>query len=437
MFEEVLLEQNPFWDKKLDVNEDLVIRNKLKIISSNLNLKQILVITGIRRSGKSTLLKEILNELINIRKISSKNILYLNLESPYFEKYKNDPKYLDIIYKEFIELNNLSLKSKKYILLDEIQFFKNWQVFVKSRYESENIKFIITGSNSWLLSQEFSTLLSGRALSFEIFPFDFKEYLLYKKILFTNNKNLIKNKLKIIKKFNYYLFEGGFPEVVINKNKLVNKEILANYYKNILFLDVVPRFNIKDTDNLEKLANYLMTNVTSSYSYNKLSKYLKFSDKTIKEYITSLQKTYLLFELNRFDYSFKKQINYAKKLYVIDNGILNSISFKFSKDYGKLYENLVFVELNRRFEKIYYYVTKNNYEIDFLVFEKNKVKQLIQVCYDLTNINTYERETRSLVEASKELKCNDLLILTNNVEKQEIIKNKKIYFVPLWKWLLE
>jgi hypothetical protein len=437
MFEEVLLEQNPFWDKDLDLNKDLVVRNKLKILLSKLNLKQILVITGIRRSGKSTLLKEILNELINIRKISSKNILYLNLESPYFEKYKNDPKYLDIIYKEFIELNNISSTSKKYLLLDEIQFFKNWQVFVKSRYESDNIKFIITGSNSWLLSQEFSTLLSGRSLSFEIYPFDFKEYLLFKKINFINNKDLIKNKLRIKEEFNNYLFEGGFPEVVVNKNKVANKDILANYYKNILFLDVVPRFNIKNTGNLEKLTNYLITNVTTTYSYNKLGKYLNFSDKTIKEYISNLQKVYLVFELNRFDYSFKKQINYAKKLYVIDNGILNSISFKFSKDYGKLYENLVFVELNRRFEKVYYYITKNNYEIDFLVFEKNKVKQLIQVCYDLTNINTFERETRSLVEASKELNCNDLLILTNGLERQEIIKNKKINFVPVWKWLLE
>jgi hypothetical protein len=437
MFEEVLLEQNPFWDKDLDLNKDLVVRNKLKILLSKLNLKQILVITGIRRSGKSTLLKEILNELINIRKISSKNILYLNLESPYFEKYKNDPKYLDIIYKEFIELNNISSTSKKYLLLDEIQFFKNWQVFVKSRYESDNIKFIITGSNSWLLSQEFSTLLSGRSLSFEIYPFDFKEYLLFKKINFINNKDLIKNKLRIKEEFNNYLFEGGFPEVVVNKNKVANKDILANYYKSILFLDVVPRFNIKNTGNLEKLTNYLITNVTTTYSYNKLGKYLNFSDKTIKEYISNLQKVYLLFELNRFDYSFKKQINYAKKLYVIDNGILNSISFKFSKDYGKLYENLVFVELNRRFEKVYYYITKNNYEIDFLVFEKNKVKQLIQVCYDLTNINTFERETRSLVEASKELNCNDLLILTNGLERQEIIKNKKINFVPVWKWLLE
>lgn len=437
MFEEVLLEQNPFWDKDLDLNKDLVVRNKLKILLSKLNLKQILVITGIRRSGKSTLLKEILNELINIRKISSKNILYLNLESPYFEKYKNDPKYLDIIYKEFIELNNISSTSKKYLLLDEIQFFKNWQVFVKSRYESDNIKFIITGSNSWLLSQEFSTLLSGRSLSFEIYPFDFKEYLLFKKINFINNKDLIKNKLRIKEEFNNYLFEGGFPEVVVNKNKVANKDILANYYKSILFLDVVPRFNIKNTGNLEKLTNYLITNVTTTYSYNKLGKYLNFSDKTIKEYISNLQKVYLVFELNRFDYSFKKQINYAKKLYVIDNGILNSISFKFSKDYGKLYENLVFVELNRRFEKVYYYITKNNYEIDFLVFEKNKVKQLIQVCYDLTNINTFERETRSLVEASKELNCNDLLILTNGLERQEIIKNKKINFVPVWKWLLE
>jgi uncharacterized protein len=437
MFEEVLLEQNPFWDNKLKVKDDLVIRNKLSQLSSNLDLRQILVITGIRRSGKSTLLKELLNSLINIKKVPSKNILYLNLESPYFEKYKNESKYLDIIYKEFIELNNLSSDSKKYLLLDEIQFFKNWQIFVKSRYESDNIKFIITGSNSWLLSQEFSTLLSGRSIAFTIFPFDLKEYLLFKNINWDSKKELIKNKLKIIKEFDNYLFMGGFPEIVLNKNIESNKEILSNYYKNILFLDIVPRYNIKDTTNLEKLTNYLLTNVTSNYSYNKLGKYLNFSDKTIKEYLGYLEKSYLLFELNRFDYSLKKQINYSKKLYVIDNGLLNSISFKFSKDYGKLYENQVFIELNRKYSNIYYYVTKNNLEVDFLIFEKNKVNKLIQVCYDVTDVNTFERETRSLIEASKELRCKSLLILTKDVEKEEIIGNKVIKFVPLWKWLLE
>lgn len=437
MFEEVLLEQNPFWSNKLKIRDDLVIRNKLSQLSFNLDLRQILVITGIRRSGKSTLLKELLSYLINIQHIPSKNILYLNLESPYFEKYKNESKYLDIIYKEFLELNNLSFDSKKYLLLDEIQFFKNWQVFVKSRYESDNIKFIITGSNSWLLDQEFSTLLSGRSIAFTIFPFDFKEYLLFKNINWNSKKELIKNKLKIISSFNKYLFEGGFPEIIINKNKELNKEILTNYYKNILFLDIVPRYNIKDTNNLEKLTNYLVTNVTNKYSYNKLSKYLNFSDKTIKEYISYLEKSYLLFELNRFDYSLKKQINYSKKLYVVDNGLLNSISFKFSKDYGKLYENLVFIELNRKYSNIYYYITNNNLEVDFLVFEKNKVNALIQVCYDINDINTFERETRSLIEASKELECNNLIILTNNIDKTEIINNKSIKFIPLWKWLLE
>ena len=266
MFEEILLEQNPFWDDKVHLDKDLVIRNKLSNLSSHMNLKQALIITGIRRGGKSTLLKELLNYLINIKKVNSKNILYLNLESPYFEEYKHNPKYLDIIYKEFIELNNLSSTSKKYLLLDEIQFFKNWQVFVKSRYESENIKFIITGSNSWLLSHEFATLLSGRSINIVLYPFDFREYLTHKNINFKLKQDILKNKFKIIKEFNGYLFEGGFPEIVINKDKRMNKEILSNYYKNILFQDIVPRFNIKDTNNIEKLSYYLITNITNSYS---------------------------------------------------------------------------------------------------------------------------------------------------------------------------
>lgn len=437
MFEEVLLEQNSFWEDPLTIKENLIVRSKLKTVTSALDLRQIIVITGIRRSGKSTLLKESLNYLINTKKTNPKNILYLNLESPHFEKYKNDPKYLDIIYKEFLELNNIKKDTKRYLLLDEIQFFKNWQVFVKSRYETDNVKFIITGSNAWLLSQEFSTLLSGRSISFTIFPFDFKEFLSYKGTPFSSNKEKIKNKLKIKKEIDNYLQEGGFPEIVINKNKKINKELLFNYYKNILYLDIVPRFNIKDTNNLEKLSNYLLNNITHKYSYNKLSAHLGFSDKTIKEYISNLEKSYLVFELNKFDYSFKKQINSLKKLYVIDNGLLNAISFKFSKDLGKLYENLVFIELKRKNADVYYYTTKSNLEVDFLVFEKTKVVSLIQVCYDLDNLNTLERETKSLMEASKELKCNNLIIINNNLDKEEKIKNKTIKFVSLWKWLLE
>lgn len=437
MFEEVLLEQNPFWDEPFKIKENLVIRNKLTTISSSLDLRQILVITGIRRSGKSVLLKELLNYLINIKKINPKNILYLNLESPYFEKYKDDSKYLDIIYKEFIDLNNIKKDIKKYVLLDEIQFFKNWQVFVKSRYETDNIKFIITGSNAWLLNQEFSTLLSGRSISFTIYPFDLKEYLSYKNININSDKEIIKSNVKIKKEVKNYLQEGGFPEIVINKNKETNKEILFNYYKNILYLDIVPRYNIKDTNNLEKLSNYLLNNITHKYSYNKLSSHLGFSDKTIKDYILNLEKSYLLFELNKFDYSFKKQINSPKKLYVIDNGLLNTISFKFSKDLGKLYENLVFIELKRRNAEVYYYISKNNSEVDFLVFEKTKVVSLIQVCYDLDDLNTLERETKSLIESSKELKCNNLIIVNSKLDEERKIKNKTIKFIPLWEWLLE
>jgi predicted AAA+ superfamily ATPase len=437
MFEEILIDQNPFWYNSLKINSDIITRNKLKNLASYIDIKQILVITGIRRSGKSTLLKELLNELINIKKVPSKNILYINLESPYLEKYKNDPKYLDLIYKEFLELNKLGSDSKKYLLLDEIQFFKNWQVFVKSRYESDNIKFIITGSNSWLLNQEFSTLLSGRSISFEIYPFDFKEFLLSKKIKYLTLKDKINNKLKIIKNLDSYLFKGGFPEVVLNKDEFVNNEILVNYYKNILFLDVIPRFNIKEINNFEKLANYLFNNIANNYSYNKLGKHLKFSDKTIKEYINYLEKAYLIFELNRFDYSFKKQINYSKKLYVIDNGLLNSVSFKFSKDYGKLYENLVFIELKRRYSNLYYYITKNNFEIDFLVRKDDNVKELIQVCYDLSDLNTFERETRSLISASLELECDNLIIINKDLDKEIEVDSKKIRLISLHNWLLE
>jgi len=435
MFEELLIDQNKHWQNKLENN--YVQRDQLKSIEDRLSLKQILVITGIRRSGKSTLLKETINYLVKEKKINPKQILSLNLESPYLYNYREDPKNLDLLYREFIAINKLEEEDQKYILLDEIQFFKDWQVFVKSRYETDNIKFIITGSNAQLLSSEFTTLLSGRTLELMILPFNLQEVLIAKNIKHGNRMYNVTNRDTIQQEFNNYLYEGGFPEVVLNNEKEKNKEILYEYYQNILIKDVMPRFNIKENANLEKLALYLATNVSNPYSYNNLKDLLNISDKTVKEYIKYLEKAYLFFEIERFDYSIKTQAKNPKKIYGIDNGLLNAISVKFSKNEGRLLENLTYIVLRKDSNsKTYYYKTKNNLEIDFLTTKNNNVDKLIQVCSDLDDNKTKERELKALLTASEELRCNSLYILTK--EHEEIITKdkKKIYIMPLWKFIL-
>jgi len=323
-------------------------------------------------------------------------------------------------------------QGKIYLFLDEIQFFKNWQVFIKSKYENSNIKFIITGSNSQLLSSELITLLSGRTLNIYLYPFDFKEFLLAKKIEIKSKIDLLKNQNLIRKHFDEFVRWGGFPEIAFIKDNNTKKEILENYYKNILYHDIIPRFGIKNIDKTEKLAHYLLSNIGKPFSYNKLSKLIALSDKTVKEYTNYFSKAYLLFELKHFDFSIKKQINTPKKVYAIDTGLINSISFKFTEDIGRLYENLVFVELKRRGKEIYYH--KDMYECDFIVKEESKITQAIQVCKSIKDPDTRKREILGIKEAIKKYKLKTALILTENEE--EII-NKEIQAIPLWKWLLE
>jgi len=396
-------------------------RNKLSNLNGILKHKINIVITGPRRSGKSTFLLQWMN------KVYKDNFYYFDFSDDRVVDFKTED--LQVLYELFLELYG----EKKVFFFDEIQGKYDWNKFVNRLY-SEGYRFFITGSNAELLSKEISTYLTGRHYDVTILPFSFNEFLGYNKVDldFVGTKNTIKIKSKL----ESYLNNGGFPEVVT----FGNKDILDNVYKDVINKDIVLRYGIKEEEVFKKLSLYLISNFARDFSYTSLKNTFGLgSVNTTSNYVSYLVDAYIVFELQKYDYSLKKQDKSSKKIYCVDLGLINKIAFAFSENLGRLYENAVFIELlNRGYEKnIYYYKTKSNKEVDFILLEGIKPKSLIQVCYDLSNLETKKRETSALVEASEELNCNNLLIITKDYEGVEAVGKKKIKYTPLWKWLLE
>jgi len=431
MFENAIVDQNPHWEGTY--YKEGVPRKILVKVKDYLELPHIIAVTGVRRSGKSTLIKQIINFLIREKKVRPGNILFLNLENPQFSQYKNDIAYLDRIYGEYIKL--ISPEGLIYCMLDEVHFFPEWQVFVKSRYEKGHIKFIVTGSNSRLLSSELVTLLSGRTVPVEVFPFSFVEYLASMDIDATDAVSFIKERHRVRKIFDEYLQLGGFPEIAFISEPMMKKEILVMYARAILYQDIAPRFGIKKAGDLEHLFFYLISNVASLYTYNSLSKLLSLSDKTIKEYLAYFEDAFLLFTVNAFDFSVKKQINSPKKVYAIDTGLANAVSFNFSENMGHLLENLVFLKLKQENKEVFYYKTNNGGEVDFIYRESGGNQGLIQVTKEIRTENVRKRETKALVRAMEETGITQGIIVTYEDEEKIQIDGKTIEVVPAYAFL--
>ncbi|MFZ3074187.1 MAG: ATP-binding protein [Minisyncoccales bacterium] len=430
MFEQLLVEQNRQWrGGLLEAGFERGITNDLM---GYVSIKHIVALLGVRRCGKSTVLKQIINRLIG-QKVPPENILFLNLETPLLETYKNDPVNLQKIYEEYIALANPK-KGRIFVFLDEVQFFPKWQVFVKNLYEKGGVKFFITGSNSQLLSAEMATLLSGRQIIKKIYPFNFKEIVAIKKIDISDNLAIAKNRASLIKVCQEYLKMGGFPEVVLEQNDDIKRELLVNYYRSILYQDIAPRFEIKKTKEVEGLLLYLFLNIGQGYSYNSLGKFSQIQGKTAKEYVGFFEKSFLLAEISNYQYSLKKQENYPKKVYAIDNGFMETASFAFSENYGRLFENAVFFKLIADGKKIYYY--RNSFECDFVIKEKTKIMTAIQATKKIDASNE-KREMSGILAAMDKFNLKSGLIITETQEEVRTIGDKMIKIMPLYKWLLE
>jgi predicted AAA+ superfamily ATPase len=428
MFETVLVEQNPHWTGAL--YEQGIHRECFTRVLSYLKVPQVISVTGVRRGGKSTLLKQTINYLIEEEKVPPTHILFANLEHPYFSQYSDQVKYLEILFEDFLKIANP--QGKIYCFLDEVQFFEKWPVFVKSHYEQKGIKFIITGSNSFLMSKDLLTLLSGRTLPVEVYPLSFGEILAAKTNILTPIA-AIQQRHEMRRLLDQFLRYGGFPEIVTLEQTNLSDDILNAYAKTILYQDVASRLNLKKPVDLEKLFYYLASHVGALFSYSSLAELFDISDKTVKDYIKALVDANLLFEINKFSYSLKKQIRADKKIYAIDTGMINAIAFKFSENRGKLFENALYLEFKRRGREVFYYKTASDYEVDFVVKDKETI-EIVQVCIDLHE-KAEMREVRSLVQAAKELKLAQGILITADVEKEWLVDGILIRAIPLYKFI--
>lgn len=395
-------------------NQNFVPRESLDEILKWFSDNRVLLLTGIRRCGKSTLLKELMEK--------TSEWGYVNFE---------DERFLNFQATDFELLNEVLMEIYgpiKIYFFDEIQNIARFETFVR-RLQDEGKKVVITGSNASLLSKEFGTRLTGRYKSFEVYPFSFREFLIFKGIkVDPADFYVLDKKILLIKFFREYLLSGGLPEYLKNKDN----DYIKTVYENILYKDVIARYSIKRQKIIKELVNLLNTNVSLSFTYNSLKKTLGLGNAiTVKEYISYFVNSYLFFEMLKFSYSLKAQLNYPRKIYLIDSAFNQICGAVFSENKGRILENLVFLELKRRNKDVYYYTEQK--ECDFVV--KNGM-EAIQVCYALNKENE-KREIGGLLEAMNAFKLKKGLILTFEQAEEKIVENKNIVVKPVWKWLLE
>src|SRR3989344_5163498 len=385
----------------MDNSEQGTLREKnreIKIVDSFA-----LIITGVRRCGKSTFLNQLLKK--------QRKGYYLNMEDPRLGGFDfSDFNKVEAIMKE-------SYGEGGVYFFDEIQSIPEWERFIRYLVDKKE-KVVLTGSNASILSKELGTKLTGRHLSIELFPFSFKEFL-----------NLKKQEPSI-NSFEEYLTKGGFPEYIKNENP----EILHELLSDIVMKDIAARFGIKNTTILNKIVIYLISNTGKEFSYNSIKKMFEIkSVKSVIDYISFFENAYLVFTIPCFSYSYKKQQINPKKAYSIDNGFSFNNSASFSKDDGKMLENIVFLGLRRNFKEVFYF--KETGECDFVIKEKDKITCAIQVCFDLNEENK-DREVNGLVAALKRFNLKEGLILTHNQKDEFFAENKKITVKPVWQWLI-
>lgn len=395
-------------------------------------------IIGIRRCGKTYLMFGIIKGLLSA-KASKKSTIYVNFENRKLFQAKSScfNEIIEIIYAE-----SLLNKGKVHLFLDEVQRIDGWEKSIRSIYDEfkGKIKIYVSGSSANLLSREYGMLLTGRHLTTTVMPLSFKEFLEFKGYKIKEGVFTEKQSSEIRKLLEEYLKYGGFPEVALSENK---EQILNQLFLDILSKDIWARA-VRKENALEELAHYLSNNISSLLSFNKManclkSRGIKISVQTLENYFWLIKNAFLFFDVTIFSYKIKDQMQNPRKIYCIDPGIIGAGA---GKNLGKMHENAVFLGLKRKLlgfpkTKIHYWKNLQHEEVDFVIKENGKISQLVQACYDISDPETKKREAKALFKASKELKCNNLLIITDNYEAKERLNKKTVMYIPLWKWLLE
>lgn len=417
--------QNPWWfGKKFDTGIDRLAWYPR--LTTYLNTREILLLIGARRTGKSTLLYQIISHLLH-NGTPAEAILFINLDEPLFQSRSKDPAYLiQLVEHHLVQHKRVQ---QFYIFLDEVQHHQYWVQTVKTIHDTGmNIKLILTGSTSTLLQHELSTRLSGRYFHITVYPLSFREYLDFNRIHRPTT-------VETIQHFNNYLEYGAFPRVVLEDNTDLKREILKNYFQTIYLRDIIYPNNLRSNRDVFDLLYFLISNIGKTFSYSSIAKTLGISKETVKEYISYAENSYLIYTVTKFDRSVKKQIINPKKMYCIDTGLVNSISFKFSENRGRLLENLVYMTLGKQCKEIYYH--KESYECDFMIKEGLDLTAAIQVTLSLKDEAVRKRELRGLAEAMETHKLNTGLIITENEHETITLDDRTITVKPVHEWLME
>jgi uncharacterized protein len=410
---EILFDQRAVFNQP----KELICRNVE--LESYIKTGQVVIISGIRRCGKSSLLYLIKEKM----QLEESAWCYFNFDD---ERIVSDVSVLDRIYNLHIEI----FGAEPVLFFDEIQNIENWEKFVNRMYE-KGTKVFVTGSNAKLLSSEIATSLTGRNRVLELFPFSFSEFLIFHDKKYDLAKRTSKDKALLIKDFNQYMETGGFP-LVVKENDL---ELINSYFQDILYRDIISRYKLSQVNEIKQIGLYFASNAGKLFSYSTLQDISGVkSSSSIKDYLHYYEQSYLFYFLKKFDFSVRKQIMNPKKVYSVDQAISNRLGFAFSENKGRILENIIFIELLRRGKEVYYHSGK--YECDFLVKEGLNVTQAIQVTWALNGAN-WERETRGLKEAMQNHKLEKGNLIVCEMEESEALTGDNIIIIPAWKWLLE
>ncbi len=419
--EKTLIRQNPQWSN-IDF-KDLCNRDIMANLLKKKNLRHVQILTGVRRCGKSTIFKLLINDLLATG-IEGKEILVLNLDDPQFIPFWDSSSKLFSVIENAEKLTGIKVK---YLFLDEVQHIQDWELFVKSVYDSNLFtKIYITGSNSNLLQNRFSALLSGRYFENEVRPFSLSEVLRAKG--FSTLLDCYHNTPDVLRIVDSVLLYGSFPEIVLSDvDENIKLELLKSYFDSIVQKDCIIYNNIRDTYLFYRLVNYLLQNVGNRFSIPTVAKALKSNENTILTYLNYLCDSYICSDVRNFSYSLKETNRSQHKCYCIDNGLIVANVFRYSPQSGNALENLVYNELkNKGYENISFDNSKT--ECDFIAY-KDSEAYCFQVCYELNEMNRM-RELKGFVTDVVSLKSKTLI----TYNQKDICDDIKV--VPIWEWVI-
>jgi len=426
---EILLDWN-YWNREFPkTTPRKIYENKIAKLSQT---DEVIVVKGVRRCGKSTLLINEMKRLV-ASGVAKEQLLFVNFEDVRLIGHLG-VELLGLIKDTYMEFVNP--RGKPYIFLDEVQNIEHWEKWVNTEYELKKSHIYVTGSNSSMLSSEIGTALSGRYVGVDVYPLSFKEFLLFKEIEVNSKMELISQKHLLNREFRAFINEGGFPKSIeYADDNVKQKELIEGYFNSILLKDIVARFKLKNFKTLEDLSAFLLSNTATYHTINKLKNTFAISYDMARDYMEYLEKAYMILAINKFDYSLKKQQANARKYYSIDLGLSNLLRVPNVKTKGHDLESVVLLELLRRGYKVYYYKTKGDLECDFVVEKNREIVELIQLTVSLNDEKTRKRELAPFAKVIDELNLKDVKMTVLCEDSSEVLDDG-VEVVNILEWLV-